>query len=149
MSPVRASRILSRKSRGRTRRARGQEGGYRGAGVPWASTPTGRVRASLFQAPNVAHILDIHGQLASGELGDTPPPDIDVDYGSFTWAGWGDAAGCYTVRVSELGEALPASDPGQAESAAVINRAMERLIRQRPQQYLWGYNRYKTPRSGH
>jgi len=53
----------------------------------------------------------------------------------------------YTVRVSELGEALPAADSGQAESAAVINRAMERLIRQCPQQYLWGYNRYKQPRS--
>ena len=53
----------------------------------------------------------------------------------------------YVVRVSELGEALPANDPGQAESAAVINRAMERVIRQCPQQYLWGYNRYKTPRA--
>ena len=53
----------------------------------------------------------------------------------------------YTVRVSELGETLPENDPTQAESAAVINRAMERLIRQRPQQYLWGYHRYKTPRS--
>ena len=80
----------------------------------------------------------------------------------------------YTVRVSELGEALPTGQDGavsrhagrrpsgsrlheaaasghdlhQAESAAVINRAMERLIRQCPQQYLWGYNRYKQPRSG-
>ena len=27
-----------------------------------------------------------------------------------------------------------------------INREMERLIRQCPQQYLWGYGRYKTPR---
>ena len=36
----------------------------------------------------------------------------------------------------------------QAESAAIINRAMERLIRQCPGQYLWGYHRYKTPRSG-
>ena len=53
----------------------------------------------------------------------------------------------YVVHVSELGEALPAHDPGQAESAAVINRAMERVIRQCPQQYLWGYNRYKTPRA--
>ncbi len=53
----------------------------------------------------------------------------------------------YTVRVSELGEALPAVDPTQAESAAVINRAMERLIRQCPQQYLWGYHRYKRPRA--
>jgi len=53
----------------------------------------------------------------------------------------------YAVRVSELGEALPTSDATQAESAAIINRAMERLIRQCPQQYLWGYNRYKQPRS--
>ena len=53
----------------------------------------------------------------------------------------------YTVRVSELGETLPAEDPTQAESAAIVNRSMERLIRQCPQQYLWGYHRYKTPRS--
>ena len=80
----------------------------------------------------------------------------------------------YMVRISALGEALPAEDSGQAdagppqgglnptgggrreavasghhqaESAAIINRAMERLIRQCPQQYLWGYNRYKRPRS--
>ncbi|MES1162417.1 MAG: lysophospholipid acyltransferase family protein, partial [Rhizobacter sp.] len=53
----------------------------------------------------------------------------------------------YTVRESELGETLPANDATQAESAAIINRAMERLIRQCPQQYLWGYNRYKQPRS--
>jgi len=26
-----------------------------------------------------------------------------------------------------------------------INRVLEELIRQRPEQYLWGYNRYKTP----
>jgi KDO2-lipid IV(A) lauroyltransferase len=81
----------------------------------------------------------------------------------------------YTVHVSALGETLPADDPKQgdagppqdssppsgggsreaaasgrhqAESAAIINRAMERLIRQCPAQYLWGYHRYKTPRSG-
>lgn len=49
----------------------------------------------------------------------------------------------YRVRVSELGEPLPA-DP--AEAAAAVNRAMERLIRQCPGQYLWGYHRYKSPR---
>ena len=53
----------------------------------------------------------------------------------------------YTVRVSALGETLPTIDATQAESAAVINRAMERLILQCPQQYLWGYNRYKQPRA--
>ena len=54
----------------------------------------------------------------------------------------------YTVHVSALDEPLPTQDESQAESAAVINRAMERLIRQCPGQYLWGYHRYKTPRSG-
>jgi KDO2-lipid IV(A) lauroyltransferase len=53
----------------------------------------------------------------------------------------------YAVRASTLDEPLPADDATQAESAAIINRAMERLIRQCPQQYLWGYHRYKTPRS--
>ena len=54
----------------------------------------------------------------------------------------------YTVHVSEFVEPLPEASAAQAESAAVINRAMERLIRQCPQQYLWGYHRYKAPRSG-
>ena len=31
-------------------------------------------------------------------------------------------------------------------AVAQINRAMESLIRQCPQQYLWGYGRYKQPR---
>jgi KDO2-lipid IV(A) lauroyltransferase len=30
--------------------------------------------------------------------------------------------------------------------AAQLNRALETLIRRCPQQYLWGYNRYKAPR---
>ena len=52
----------------------------------------------------------------------------------------------YVVRLSCFEEPLPDGEQAQAESAAAINRAMERLIRQRPQQYLWGYDRYKTPR---
>lgn len=62
------------------------------------------------------------------------------------------AAG-WCVSVFELPEPLPAAaDFGddtvahQTECAAVMNRAMEFLIRQCPAQYLWGYNRYKTPR---
>lgn len=42
----------------------------------------------------------------------------------------------------------PLSAPLQgslAERAAAINRELERLIRQCPEQYLWGYNRYKKP----
>lgn len=43
----------------------------------------------------------------------------------------------------------PLSEPLSANldtAVAQINREMERLIRQCPQQYLWGYGRYKTPR---
>lgn len=42
---------------------------------------------------------------------------------------------------------LPASLPTDAAPAAVaVNRAMEDLVRACPQQYLWGYARYKHPR---
>ena len=61
-------------------------------------------------------------------------------------AGW-------RVRVFELPEPLPAAQAfhgddaaHQTECAAVMNRAMEFLIRQCPAQYLWGYHRYKAPR---
>lgn len=51
----------------------------------------------------------------------------------------------YVIRVSAPDEPFPAGgDP--AECAAVINRAMEKLILQCPGQYLWSYNRYKPPR---
>jgi len=35
----------------------------------------------------------------------------------------------------------------QLQCATLINAEMERLIRQCPGQYLWGYNRYKAPRA--
>ncbi|MFZ2298361.1 MAG: hypothetical protein WAV91_08915, partial [Aquabacterium sp.] len=34
-----------------------------------------------------------------------------------------------------------------AQSAAAVNRLMEEMIMQAPDQYLWGYNRYKSPRA--
>ncbi|MBS0449453.1 MAG: lysophospholipid acyltransferase family protein [Proteobacteria bacterium] len=52
----------------------------------------------------------------------------------------------YVVHVLPLAEHLPEGEEAQAECAAIVNRAMERLILKRPQQYLWGYHRYKTPR---
>lgn len=39
---------------------------------------------------------------------------------------------------------FPAPLPGERETRT-LNRALEDLIRERPQQYLWGYNRYKIP----
>lgn len=49
----------------------------------------------------------------------------------------------YVVHVQPLAESL-SSDTRAA--AAQINAAMEDLVLQCPQQYLWGYARYKTPR---
>ncbi len=39
---------------------------------------------------------------------------------------------------------LPPAEPGESETRR-MNRALEALIRESPGQYLWGYNRYKTP----
>lgn len=52
--------------------------------------------------------------------------------------------GKFVVHVHALDESLEGLSP--EAGAACINRAMERLIRTCPQQYLWGYARYKTPR---
>ncbi len=62
----------------------------------------------------------------------------------------------FEVRAERLQEPLPppptdARDEAQDRAhqvvcAAAINRAMETLVRRFPEQYLWGYNRYKTPR---
>ncbi len=54
----------------------------------------------------------------------------------------------YVVHVLPLEQVLP--EPLADDAAAVaaqFNRAMEALIRHCPQQYLWGYARYKQPRS--
>lgn len=51
----------------------------------------------------------------------------------------------YVVHVTPLDPPLQeGAEP--AQSAALINRAMEALIMQCPTQYLWGYHRYKSPR---
>jgi lauroyl/myristoyl acyltransferase len=35
---------------------------------------------------------------------------------------------------------------GQFSTEADLNAAVERAVRRRPEQYLWGYDRYKVPR---
>ena len=55
----------------------------------------------------------------------------------------------YTIHVSQpLRSAAPGTDgPALAEGAKVINETMEQTILKDPGQYLWGYNRYKPPRT--
>eukprot|EP01035_Chromulina_nebulosa_P036751 gene36751-49553_t len=59
----------------------------------------------------------------------------------------------FLMHVSELGESLadaahagPGPHPAEAD-AALVNRALERLIQAAPGQYLWGYHRYKRPKA--
>ncbi|MFN0186498.1 MAG: lysophospholipid acyltransferase family protein, partial [Aquabacterium sp.] len=57
------------------------------------------------------------------------------------------AAG-WRLHVAEPSAPLPAvgaDDASQQDAAGAVNAEMERLIRQCPQQYLWGYHRYKQP----
>jgi len=49
----------------------------------------------------------------------------------------------WRIHYVRVPEPLPADAAGQA---AAFNAAMETLIRRFPEQYLWSYNRYKTPR---
>jgi KDO2-lipid IV(A) lauroyltransferase len=49
----------------------------------------------------------------------------------------------YVIHLRDPAVALDA-DPTRA--AVQVNADMERLIRECPQQYLWGYARYKQPR---
>jgi Kdo2-lipid IVA lauroyltransferase/acyltransferase len=60
----------------------------------------------------------------------------------------------WRIHVFDMPEPLPDAKAfngdeaaHQTECAVVMNRAMEFLIRRCPEQYLWGYNRYKGPRS--
>jgi Kdo2-lipid IVA lauroyltransferase/acyltransferase len=48
----------------------------------------------------------------------------------------------YTMHFSALEEPLPAD---RREAARIVNAQVEALVRQCPEQYLWGYNRYKRP----
>jgi KDO2-lipid IV(A) lauroyltransferase len=58
----------------------------------------------------------------------------------------------FVVSVHELPEPLPApagdEQAHQIACATAMNRAMEYAVRLMPEQYLWGYDRYKQPRSG-
>ena len=55
----------------------------------------------------------------------------------------------YVIHGSRLLRPLPAGTDAaaQVEAATIVNATMERVIAEDPGQYLWGYNRYKTPRT--
>lgn len=59
---------------------------------------------------------------------------------------------CYAKRLPRgqgyeiVFQSMPAAAEGESR-ARQLNRALESVIRQCPEQYLWSYNRYKQPRS--
>jgi Kdo2-lipid IVA lauroyltransferase/acyltransferase len=62
----------------------------------------------------------------------------------YTWAERLPQGGGFVFRLQAPTEALE----GDLEArCAIINREVERIILKCPQQYLWGYNRYKQPRA--
>lgn len=148
---------------------------YRPARQPWLQplVRTSRERKHLMAAPaSLSGVRQMIRALRRGEMvgllpDQVPPQGMGVWTQFFgrpaytmTLAGglvqktgatllltWGErlprGAG-WVQRFYEFPEALPEDE---AEAAAAVNRAMEGLIRQCPQQYLWGYNRYKQPRA--
>jgi KDO2-lipid IV(A) lauroyltransferase len=75
----------------------------------------------------------------------TLPGKLAAQTGAKLILAWGerlDFGRGYCIHLSPMDDTLP-EDPVQA--AASINSAMERLVRECPEQYLWGYARYKAP----
>jgi KDO2-lipid IV(A) lauroyltransferase len=68
------------------------------------------------------------------------------------WAERLPRGGGWCVQVLPMPQPLPdPAVPGEAgllADATAINRSMEALIAAHPAQYLWAYNRYKSPREG-
>ncbi len=133
-----------------------------------------RVRPGLATAPaTLAGVRQMMRALRRGEsvglLPDQVPPDglgvwapffgkpaytmtlaarLVVQTGAVPLVAWGErlAGGAgYVVHISAFDDPAGLASPDPAESAAAVNGAMERVILQRPEQYLWGYHRYKTP----
>jgi KDO2-lipid IV(A) lauroyltransferase len=148
---------------------------YRPARQPWLRelVKTSRERPQLFAAPaSLSGVRQMIRALRKGEmvglLPDQVPPEGMGVWAPFfgreaytmtlatrlvqqtgaelllTWVERLPRGAGYVQRFFPFPETLPADG---AESAAAINRAMEGLIRQCPQQYLWGYHRYKAPRA--
>jgi Kdo2-lipid IVA lauroyltransferase/acyltransferase len=149
---------------------------YRPARKPWLRdlVDTSRERANLASAPTtLAGVKQLLKALKAGEavglLPDQVPPEGLGVWAPFfgrpaytmtlsarlaqqtdarlllAWGGrlpWGRG---YRIRLRPWPGEL-AKEP--AIAAAQVNAQMERLIRERPQQYLWGYARYKAPPAG-
>jgi Kdo2-lipid IVA lauroyltransferase/acyltransferase len=147
---------------------------YRPARKPWLRdlVDTSRERANLATAPTtMAGVKQMLKALKAGEaiglLPDQVPPKglgvwapffgreaytmtlsarLAQQTGAAVLLAWGERLGWgrgYRIHLRQW----PGEVAAQPEAAAAqVNIQMERLIRECPQQYLWGYARYKQPR---
>jgi Kdo2-lipid IVA lauroyltransferase/acyltransferase len=147
---------------------------YRPARKPWLRdlVDTSRERANLATAPTtMAGVKQMLKALKAGEaiglLPDQVPPKglgvwapffgreaytmtlsarLAQQTGATVLLAWGERLGWgrgYRIHLRQW----PGEVAAQPEAAAAqVNIQMERLIRECPQQYLWGYARYKQPR---
>jgi KDO2-lipid IV(A) lauroyltransferase len=146
---------------------------YRPARKPWLRdlVDTARGRTNLATAPtSLAGVKQMLKALRAGEavglLPDQVPPRgmgvwapffgrpaftmtlstrLARQAGAAVLLAWGERLPWgrgYVVRLRPWPELTAAGEPA---AAAQVNAQMERLIRERPQQYLWGYARYKEP----
>jgi Kdo2-lipid IVA lauroyltransferase/acyltransferase len=148
---------------------------YRPARKPWLRelVDTVRTRANLFSVPTtLAGVRQMLKALKAGEavglLPDQVPPEglgvwaplfgrpaytmtlsarLATQTGATVLLAWGERLAHgrgYRVHLRAWPQIETAA---KAEAAAAqVNAAMEALIRECPQQYLWGYARYKQPR---
>lgn len=146
---------------------------YRPARKPWLRdlVDTSRERANLATAPTtLAGVKQMLKALKAGEavglLPDQVPPEglgvwapffgrpaytmtlsarLARQTGATVLLAWGERLSWgrgYRIRLRPWPGELPKET---ANAAAQVNAQMEHLIRERPQQYLWGYARYKSP----
>ncbi|RYF14669.1 MAG: lysophospholipid acyltransferase family protein [Comamonadaceae bacterium] len=147
---------------------------YRPARKPWLRelVATSRDRPNMTAVPTTLAgvrkmLRALHAGEAVGLLPDQVPPEgqgvwapffgrdaytmtlparLAQQTGAAVLLVWGErlpAGRGYRVHVRPL-EGELAADPRHA--AAQVNAEMERMVRAGPQQYLWGYARYKQPR---
>jgi KDO2-lipid IV(A) lauroyltransferase len=147
---------------------------YRPARQPWLAQimETARNRPGLCMAPtNLAGVRQMIRALRQGQavglLPDQVPPEgmgqwapvfgrdaytmtlaarLVLQTGATPVLAWGERLPMgrgFCIHFRQLNQAL---SPELQTAVIQINQAMEQLIRECPQQYLWGYARYKQPR---
>ena len=85
---------------------------------------------------------DAYTMTLSARLAQTPGVQLLVLWGERL--AWGRGYRVHVRAMEELLDERLSADP--AVAASQVNRVMEALVRESPQQYIWSYDRYKSPK---